>query len=364
MKINMKIKHRLTVTAFAVAVGILCAGALRSAAVLDKNNPEDVARALLSFGPTKTYMGQWLGIKTNGMWTWGTFIMDASMSITNMSIESGNIPIPVGEPLKGLPVALGLPLREFSVWVTAIDDDDREKSKGSFYAETLSPDSVINIILVPGRVSRFVSYVPPDGTPADTVSLRMDDGEVYWYDAALGGFDLLMDPFGGDEWYKIVDGRTGRALFVGIVSPTMPPRVTDAKVLNISNIGNVTEAYLDYDRETGGYGISRWFWNQTLDSSVETGGVSYPAKVYVTDLEHVQELHGIMIYITDPTARISVKHWSEDGPLSEVGLLTMEATSAYRIVYSNEMGLEKLIITVTSSRTNEAFGIGINAICE
>jgi hypothetical protein len=333
-------------------------------AELNENNPEDIARALLSFGPTKIYKGQWQGVKTNGMWTWGTFIMDASMEITNMSIESGNIPIPVGEPLKGLPVALGPPLREFSVWVTAMDDDDREKSKGSFYAETLGQDSVINIILVPGRVSRFVSYAPPDGIPADTVSLRMDDGEVYWYDSTLGGFEIFLDPFGSDEWYRIVDGRTGLTLFVGVTGPTVPPRVSPAKVLNISNIGNVTEAYFYYDKETGGYGISRWFWNQTFDSRVLVDGSPSPAKVYVTDLGHVVDNNGIMIYVTDPAATVSVKRWVEDGDLPEVELTTMEVTPDYRILYANEYMMGKLIVIVTSPRANGVFGIGINAICE
>jgi hypothetical protein len=360
----MKIKHGLTVTAFVIAVGILCAGTLRSVAELDKNNPEDVARALLSFGPTKTYKGQWQGIKTNGMWTWGTFVMDASMEITNMSIESGNIPIPADKPLKGLPVALGPPLRNFSLWLTAIDTGGLPKSKGLFSAQTLDPDSVINIVLVPDRISRFVQYEPPAGVSPDILSLRLDDGSVYWYDAGRGGFDLQLDPFGDDEQYEIVDGRTGQILFVGIVSPTMPPRVADDKVLNISNVGNVTEAYFDYDEETGGYGISRWFWNQTLDSSIESGGTNCAGKVYITDLEHVQELYGILIYITDPAADISVKRWSENGSLSEVSLDTMEVTPSYRMVYSNERGLEKLIITVTSPRTNGVFGIGINAICD
>jgi hypothetical protein len=132
----------------------------------------------------------------------------------------------------------------------------------------------------------------------------------------------------------------------------------------MSNIGNVTEAYLDYDSETGGYGISRWFWNQTFDSWVVVDGGQRPAKVYITDFEHVADNNGIMIYITDPTADIFVKRWVEDGDLPSVDLTTMEVMSNYRIVYANQAMLGKLIITVTSSRTNEVFGIGLNAICE
>lgn len=331
---------------------------------LNRDDAEDAARALLFFSETKEYRGQFSGIKANGSWTWGSFTMSPDKKITELTIEDSNIPIPFANPLLGLPVGYDAPLQHYSVTLTAIDTKNRQKASGSFYIETLAADSVINITMIPGQIMTVIRYTPPAGVNTNVLQLQLTDGTVFTYDASDGGFDVWLDPFSADEEYEVIDGQTGQVLSVGMIGPTSAARSSQTKPVNMAYLDNVTEAYFAYDETTGLFGASCWLHNQTFDSTVMADGTTERAKVYITDLEHVTEKYGLMIWISDPDASITVKRWQETGDMPCVILTLMESTPGYQIQYVDDPTLEKLIITVKSPHFDDIFDVGIMAITE
>lgn len=332
--------------------------------VLNQTNSEDVARALLFFDQTKEYQGEYGGIKTNSSWTWGRYTLNTDLQITRLSIESTDIPIPIDKPLKGLPIGYSSPLTHFSTSVVAIDKQGVQKAGGSYSVPILDKNSIISISLIPGNIHRHIDYVVPPGVNTNLLKLEREDGQIVYYDSDTGGFDLWMDPFGHDEQYRIIDGQTGRVLFIGSIGPIQVPNVASNKVLNISNLGNVVDSYYTYNRAPNTWGTYGMLFDQTYDSILTVNRKVIPAKIMIVDFSSESDNYGLMIYISDSSATITAKKWQETGELPILPLLLMERVDDYQILYNTERNLKKLVITVTSPRTNSTFFININPMTE
>lgn len=117
------------------------------------------------------------------------------------------------------------------------------------------------------------------------------------------------------------------------------------------------EAYFPYNPRMGITGFNRFLTNQTLGRK--------KSRTYVTDLSHVTERYGLMIWISDPDATIRVMRYYKDGKRpTEINLETLEVTSEYKIVDVMDPTLEKILVIVTSPNKNSRFSINIMAICE
>lgn len=312
---------------------------------------EGYARALLFFKETKEYQGSIYGQKTNGVWTWGSFVMNKDRRITKLTVDDVPIPIDPLRPLAGLPFPIGVTLSKYSVNLDAIDIDGRIKAHGMYSTPTLTASSVIRIGLMPYLVPKFVAYSPPAGVVAKLLRLVLEDGSTFWYDPATGGFMVWLDPFGGAQDYEIVDGPSGVALYVGVVGPIIPAHPAEEKALNISYAGNVEEISIPYVSLT-----DEWILplrNQRFDSWVAGVSSNTPAKVYITDLKRQG---GLIVRVYDTNALVSVKGWIENGDLPKLFCAPFEQGDNY-LSFATRPELGKIIVTITSPHTDEFFGV-------
>jgi hypothetical protein len=321
---------------------------------------EKSAWALLFFSRTERFEGTFQGIKTNGLWTWGTFTMNSERRITKLSVETENVPISADAPLRGLPFPTGKLLSHYTVTLTAIDYDGRIKAAGSYETALFSIQSVIHVVLIPGKVPKFIPYDVPAGIDFDKVEVRLADGSVFWRGRC--GFDVLVDPFAPPEDFEIINARTGDVLAIGGIGGNQAPALVDEKTVNIENLGNVTEAYF-YVRNTNAADGSMMkidnlpLTEQALNShSIDAaGGVEklVPSKTYITDLEYDG---GLIVIISDQDAKVTVRQWVENG---DMPLLHLDPVENYgdKILYTDNPHIGKVIVTVTTPHTNDLFRI-------
>jgi phosphorylcholine metabolism protein LicD len=133
---------------------------------------------------------------------------------------------------------------------------------------------------------------------------------------------------------------------------------------NVAYAYAYTEAYFPYNPQTGAFGFGRFLANQTLDSFTKYLNRKEKIKVYITDLSHVTERYGLMIWISDPDATITVMRLDERERTTYVNMEVLEVTPNYKIVDVMDPTLEKIVIIVTSPNKNSRFSINIIAICE
>jgi hypothetical protein len=138
---------------------------------------------------------------------------------------------------------------------------------------------------------------------------------------------------------------------------------------NVASGGAYTEAYFPYNRRDGGrvrsYGFGRFYSNQRLDSFTRLLGGKQRARVYSIDFSRVTQRYGLMIWISDPNATITVMRCFEGHGRPEiVAMETLEVTPTYKIVDIMDPTLDKFTVIVTNPNKNSRFSINIMAICE
>lgn len=235
-----------------ISTFVICAGfGMHGAEIIPDS--EGYARALLFFKGTKEYHGNFYGQRTNGVWSWGSFVMNKECRIVKLTIDDVEIPIDPRHPLPGLPFPDGSILNQYSVNLDAIDLGGNLKAHGTFVTPRLDESTVIRIVLEPKLVPKFVAYAVPGGTNPKLFRLVLENGQTFWYDESLSGFTVWLDPFGGELNYEIIDGTSLAVVFIGSVAPISIARPKEEKSLNVSFAGNVVEVDIPYVPEWNGW---------------------------------------------------------------------------------------------------------------
>jgi hypothetical protein len=276
-------------------------------------------------------------------------VLDGSLFITNMNINSTNIPLP--QPLGGIPVpASGY--KNVQVQIFAVDKYGNTASTGQFYTNYLAQGTTISMSMTPQFPP--VAIQLQKGLDPSTITMSLSGASGGWgwsYDPSTGLFTIdLYDLNTTDISYSITDNNGGLLAHGSLpFFQSLPGAGTDTNsVFDMHNDGNIVILPLG----SNGYNYVN---SAAFDSTVQRNDQYIPAKVIgIPDVGN-RKLHVYSYGLNDGT--IEVRKWSATGTMDIVPCIT--TTDSYGDVTAITSDyVDRVVVTVLPGKnTGKSIGL-------
>ena len=314
---------------------------------------ETLAQAFLLHN-TDHYIAQlWSYNQSSGTSYSLNMVLDNNLFITNMTVNSTNIPLP--QPLGGIPVpASGY--QNVQIQITAVDKYGNTASTGQLITNYLGQGSLVSISMAPQFPPTAIQL--QQGLDPNTIAVNLTgvNGWGWSYDPSTGLLTIsVFDQTTTDIGYTVTDGSGGLLAHGSLpFFQQIPGAGTGTNsVFDLHNAGGVLVLPLG----TNGYNYGN---NLPFDSTVTRNGQVVPTKVIgVPDVSNQSKLYINAYNLNGGT--IEVRQWSATGTMTLIPCsVTTDAYGDTTMITSEYV--DKAVITVlpAQGQTNSTFNLYVS----
>jgi len=267
--------------------------------------------------------------------------LDPNQYVTNMTVNSVNIPLP--HPLTGIPIpATGY--QYVNVTVNALDKYGNVAATGNFNTNFLAQGGLIPVTMIPSFPPTAIQLPPGLNQSSINVAVTGSNGWGWSYDPVTGLLTISVFDNSTSVGYTITDNDGG--LIARGTLPffqAIPGAGTDTNsVLELDNAGGV----LNLPLGSNGYNYAN---SLPFDGFAVRNGSYVPAKVVnVPDVGNTSKLY---VYVGGPAVKIEVRQLTVSGPMTLIPCTT--TTDGYgdtTAITTQYVG--KCMVTILPTGTN------------